>query len=384
MNYVTTLAVLMIAVVFSAQADLILPTFETNVEIYHVFGSEHPGPYKHPASITQLENGDLYIAYYGGANEYDKETAVYGSRHNTAEKIKERIKKYRVSFFGFNDFMVPDLWTFPVPIASAPFQGVGNPVIWQAPDGMVWLFYNNQHGDTWSNARVMAKISEDGAETWSDAFIIAMEEGSMVRGQPIVLNNGDYLLPIYHETGEDRERSAEDTCSYFLRYNPETHQWKETNRIHSPEGNLQPQAVQLTDTDLFCFMRRGGGYEPTTEGWMLRSSSSDGGYTWTDAERTEFPNPNSAVDLIKLHNGDLLLVYNDNMNDRTPLTVAVSKDNGKTWPFKRNIAGGDNSFAYPYAIQANDDKIYIVYTTNNRTSIMLAAFEEAAITEYEN
>ena len=113
---------------------------------------------------------------------------------------------------------------------------MGNPVIWQAPDGLVWLFYNNQHGDTWSNARVMAKISEDGAKTWSDAFILAMEEGSMVQGKPIVLNDGNYLLPMYHETGEDRERSAEDTCSYFLRYNPETHQWKETNRIRSKEG----------------------------------------------------------------------------------------------------------------------------------------------------
>jgi len=362
MNYLITVAALILGIVFGVHAELILPSFQTNVETYRAFGQEHPGPYKHPAAITQLANGDLYIAYYGGANEYDKETAVYGSRKD---------KK------GAD-------WSKPVAIASAPFQGVGNPVIWQAPDGLVWLFYNNQHGDTWSNARVMAKISEDGAKTWSDAFLIAMEEGSMVQGKPIVLNDGNYLLPMYHETGEDRERSAEDTCSYFLRYNPETHEWKETNRIKSPKGNLQPHAVQLSDTELFCFMRRGGDFLPTTEGWTLRSSSSDGGYTWTDAERTEFPNPNSAIGLIKLRNGDLLLVYNDNMNDRTPLTVSVSKDNGKTWPFKRNIAGGDNCFAYPYAIQTDDDKIYIVYTTNNRTTIMLAVFEEAAITEYEN
>ena len=36
------------------------------------------------------------------------------------------------------------------------------------------------------------------------------------------------------------------------------------------------------------------------------------------------------------------------------------------------------------AIQADDDKIYCVYTTNSRTTIMLAVFEEAAITEYVN
>ncbi|MCK5862121.1 MAG: exo-alpha-sialidase [Candidatus Hydrogenedentes bacterium] len=360
MNYPVITVVLFATIGFSAQAELILPKFHTNVEIYRVFGAEHPGPYKHPAAITQLENGDLYIAYYGGANEYDKKTAVYGSRRCAGESV----------------------WSTPVSIASTPFQGVGNPVIWQAPDGVVWLFYNNQHGDTWSSARVQAKISEDGARTWSDSFMLVMEEGSMVRGQPIVLNNGDYLLPLYNETGGDRERSDNDTCSYFLRYDPKTQKWQETNRIHSPEGNLQAQAVQLSDTELFCFMRRGGGYEATDNGWMLRSNSSDGGYTWTDAKRTAFPNPNSAIELLKLHNGNLLLVYNDNMNDRTPLTVAVSTDQGKTWPHKRAIAGGKNSYAYPYAVQGKDEKVYLVYTTNNRTTIMMAVFEEAAITEY--
>lgn len=360
---ITKMALALLMVVFTgARAELVLPDFKTNVEIYRLFGEEHPGPYKHPAAITQLANEDLYVAYYGGANEYSDDTAVYGSRQVKGETV----------------------WSPPEPIAVVPFHGVGNPVVWQAPDGVVWLFFNTQYGDTWSNARVHAKLSMDGAHTWSDSFVLVMEEGSMVRGQPIVLNNGDYLLPLYHETGEDRESSASDTCSYFLRYSPENKKWTETNRIRSAEGNLQAQAVQIDDNNLFCFLRRGGNFEPTEDGWMLRASSSDGGHTWTDAERTDFPNPNSAVELIKLRNGHLLLVYNHNMNDRTPLSVAVSTDNGKTWPHRRDIAGGANTYAYPYAIQGRDDKIYLVYTTNSRTSVMLAVFEEAAITEFSN
>ncbi len=362
MKYVIPYALALIIVPVVAGAELVLPQFQTNVEFYRVFGAEHPGPYKHPASIAQLANGDLYIAYYGGANEYSEDTAVYGSRQAKGESD----------------------WSSPEAIAKIPFHGVGNPVVWQAPDGLVWLFFNTQYGPTWSHARVHAKISSDGARTWSDSFILIMEEGSMVRGQPIVLMNGDYLLPVYNETGEDRERSEADTCSYFLRYNPVQREWTETNRIHSPEGNLQAQVVQTSENGLFCFLRRGGGFEPTDDGWMLRASSSDGGRTWTDAERTDFPNPNSAVELIKLKNGHLLLIYNDNMNDRTPLNVAVSVDNGQTWPYRRAIAGGENTYAYPYAIQGQDEKIYLVYTTNGRTTIMMAVFEEAAIIAYEN
>lgn len=328
-----------------------------NIDTYRVFGPEHPGQYKHPASITQLANGDLYISYYGGSAEYGDDTAVYGSRLKVGETK----------------------WTEPKVIANTPDRGEGNSVVWQAPDGRVWLFYVNRYGESWSNARVKCKISDDGAETWSDSFMLNFEEGTMVRGQPIVLSNGDYLLPMYYETGDDREKTASTTCSYFMRYNPKTKVWTETNRIKSPMGNLQAQVVQITDDYLIAYLRRGGDFLPTDHGYTLRSESTDGGYTWTDAVETKFLNPNSAVDFIKLQNGHLLLVYNDNMNDRTPLTVAVSTDNDKTYPYRRNIAGGDNSFAYPYAIQTRDGKIHIVYTTNGRTTIMHAVFDEFAI-----
>ncbi|GMW01669.1 MAG: hypothetical protein AMXMBFR84_28060 [Candidatus Hydrogenedentota bacterium] len=332
----------------------------TNVETYRVIGSEFPGLYKHPASITELDNGDLYIAYYGGSDEYGDDTAVYGMR-----LVKGTTQ-----------------WSTPVVIADTPDHGEGNPVVWQGPDGTVWLFYNNLYGPTWSNARVMAKKSYDGAQTWTDSWMLLFEEGSMVRGQPIVLNNGEYLLPVYHETGEDREGTISSTMSYFLRYNPQTKVWTETGRIKSEMGNLQAQVVQMTDTHLIAYIRRGGNFLPTEDGYTLKSESHDGGNTWSDAVKSQFLNPNSAVDFIKLQNGHLLLVYNDNMNDRTPLTVTVSTDGDKTWPYKRHIGGGENTFAYPYAIQTKDGLIHIIYTANRRTTIMHSVFREEAITNW--
>jgi predicted neuraminidase len=209
--------------------------------------------------------------------------------------------------------------------------------------------------------------------------MLNFEEGTMARGQPIVLMDGDYLLPMYYETGEDREGTASDTCSYFMRYNPKTKVWTESSRIKSPMGNLQAQVVQMSEDYLIAYIRRGGNFLPTDHGYMLRAESRDGGYTWSEAVETEFKNPNAAVDFIKLKNGHLLLVYNDNMNERTPLTVAISTDDDKTYPHRRNIAGGDNTFAYPYAIQTQDEKIHIIYTTNSRTTIMHAVFDEYAI-----
>ena len=328
-----------------------------NIDTYRVFGTEHPGIYKHPAAVTELANGDLYIAYYGGEGEYDQGTAVYGSR-----LLEE-----------------PIWWSPPQVIADTPFRGDGNPVVWQAPDGVVWLFYNTQYGSSWSEARVKGKISTDGAKTWSDSFMLAFDQGSMVRGKPIVLNNGDYLLPMYDEKGGDREELDASTASFFLRYSPVKKSWTPTNKIHSEIGNLQPQVVQITDDHLICWMRRGGGYGPTYKGFIQKSESHDGGYTWSPAVDTEMVNPNAAIDVVRLPNGHIVLAYNDHPYRRTPLTVAVSTDDGRTFPYKREIAGGDNTFAYPYLIRTKDGKLHIIYTTNERTTIMHAVFNEEAI-----
>ena len=321
---------------------------------------ENPALYKHPATITELDNGDLYIAYYGGDGEYKGDTAVYGLR-----LLKGR-----------------NNWTPPQIIADTPARSEGNAAVWQAPDGLVWLFYVTNYGPTWSSARIKYKISRDETHTWSDSYMLSFEQGTMCQSAPIVLNDGDYLLSVYHETGEDREEIAMDTCSYFLRYNLGTQEWLETNRIYSKEfPNLQAQPVQIDDDYLIASMRRGGDYLPKPNGFAFRSESRDGGRTWNPAEPSPFYNPNSALDFIKLHNGHLLIVYNDsNQARRMPMTVAISTDNDETWPHRRNIVDqpGDTA-AYPVAIQTKEDRIHIVYTSQNRTQIKHAAFTESAI-----
>src|SRR5678816_1117868 len=89
----------------------IAPTGPLKIE--RVFGPEvKTGPYKHPASIAQLANGDLYLVYYGGAGEYAVDTGVFGSR------LRKGTSK----------------WSRPTRIAHDPFRSLGNGVVWQAPD----------------------------------------------------------------------------------------------------------------------------------------------------------------------------------------------------------------------------------------------------------
>ncbi len=351
---VSVLAIAALAVPFSAEgAETALHT-----EVVIPADSDAPGPYRHPSMFDELDNGDLYAVYYGGAGEYEGDTAVYGFRKPHGS----------------------DTWTKPQIIADTPGLSEGNAVIWQGPDGTVWLFYLTRYGETWSTSRIKYKTSNDGARTWTDSRLLSFEEGLMVRAHPIVLLGGDYLLPIYHETGHDTELVGPDTSSFFLRYHPKTRKWNETNRIYSRIGNLQPAVVQIDDDYLVAYSRRGGGYGPRKDGFLIRSESRDGGRTWSPGKDSQFPNPNSAADLIKLKNGHLLLVYNDNnQGERLPLTVAISDDNDRTWKYRRDIVTSAETAAYPTAVQTKDDKIHIMYTSHERRQIDHIVFDESAI-----
>jgi predicted neuraminidase len=335
----------------AAGSQEVRPTIATE----RVFGPEvQTGPYKHPACLTDLANGDLYLVYYGGQGEYAQDTAVFGSRlakgHTT--------------------------WTAPQVIARDPFRSLGNGVVWQAPDGVVWLLYVVRYGATWSTSRIQAKISRDDAATWSDAFMLHEGAGMMVRNRPIVLHDGDYLLPIYHETGNDPEAVGAGSTSLFLRYQRASGQWKQTGAINSSKGAIQPAVIEIAPGRLIAYNRRGGGYGPTTDGWLIRAESSDGGWTWTSGRDSPFPNPNAAVDFLKLKSGHLLLVYNDTMVGRTPLVAALSTDGDKTYPHRRAIAEGAGDFAYPIAVQTADERIHVVYTSDGRRVINHAVFTE--------
>jgi predicted neuraminidase len=335
-----------------------------DIKIERLFGPEIPGKYKHPPSITELDNGDLYVVYYGGAGEYSDDTAIYGSR----------LAKGSTS------------WTRPEVIADTPERSEGNAAVWQAPDGLVWLFYITNYGPTWSTSRIKYKLSRDRAKTWTDSDMLTFELGSMVRGRPILLDDGDYLLPVYHETGEDRESTAADTTSYFLRYHPAAKTWTASGHIVSANGNLQPAPVQISKDYLVAYCRPGGDFEPNPKRFVIRSESRDGGHTWSKGTDSEFPNPNSAVDFLKLQNGHLMLVYNDtNLGDRMPLTIAISTDGDKTYPHRRHIVHipGDTA-AYPVAIQTSDGKIHVVYTSEERTVVNRAIFEESAILGHQD
>ena len=116
----------------------------------------------------------------------------------------------------------------------------------------------------------------------------------------------------------------------------------------------QPTAIQRSDGSLLCYLRG--------EPFVLRSESTDKGGSWTPVHPIPMRCPGASLALCKLSNGHLVLAFNDSSSERTPLSVALSTDDGATWSEPVTLESNSGEYAYPCVIQTSDDLIHVSYT----------------------
>lgn len=252
-----------------------------------------------------------------------------------------------------------------------------NPVLFRVDEKKIIIFY--KVGNEISKWRTMYRVSEDNGETFGEEKeLVPGDQGGRgpVRNKPIRLKSGRILAPGSTEQGiwkafVDRSdddgktwnKSQEVAISQLEYKSGERTVGKDDSSIPVSEqsfygrGVIQPTLWESIPDQVHMLLR-------STEGMIYRSDSKDGGNTWTEAYATELPNNNSGIDMIRSEDGKLFLVYNPvgvNWGDRTPISLAVSKDDGKTWEKIRDLSTGEGEFAYPAIIQ-DEDFLYITYT----------------------
>ena len=139
--------------------------------------------------------------------------------------------------------------------------------------------------------------------------------------------------------------------------------------LYEQPGCLEPALAHLGEARWLCYMRNGD-----TGGFIWRSESADSGRTFSHPVPTNLRNPHSGVDIAIGQSGRLLVVYNDSHRLRTPLTLGVSEDEGKTFR-TRDIETGVGEFSYPKVHQTKDGVWRAMYTYQ-RDCIAEVRFDE--------
>jgi predicted neuraminidase len=209
----------------------------------------------------------------------------------------------------------------------------------------------------------MLRISKDEAKSWSDPVpCITDRQGYFVlnNARVIQLQDGRLLMPVaLHQTPGGQWANKADLYCYFSDDNGQT--WQSSSQVPDSTDIVtqEPGLIEMNDGSVMMYIRTNGGFQ-------LLSYSSDGGQTWSHVETSNIPSPLSPATIEKVPaTGDWLLVWNNNdgsspeiKDKRTPLTMAISRDEGKTWEKIKNVHDDpDGWYCYIAILFVGDDAL---------------------------
>ena len=274
---------------------------------------------------------------------------------------------------GHNDVRIvgvhraPDgTWSQPQAITEDDGLPHWNPVLLKRRDGAILLFY--KVGKPIADWKTRFMVSYDGCKTWSASQeLVAADEGGgrgPVRNKAIYLRDGSILAPASTERGEWK-------C-FFDRSVDEGKTWQRSRDLCVPNGTLDGYAVRkgkgIIQPTLWESHEGVHALMRSSEGAIYRTDSNDG-ITWCDPYRTQIPNNNSGIDLDVLPDGRVLLCCNpvgNNWGARSPISLFVSTDNGKSFSLLTHLTTMQGEYSYP-AVRYENGKLHVTYTWNRRT-----------------
>ncbi len=373
-------------------------------------------PSAHASTITQLKNGDLVAAYFGGTAERNPDVCIWVSRKPKGAKAWEKpvLAADGVYTMGTDEAKIAGLSGIdekttpadkgPVKDGQRRFglpasykydyrsktanvktpdnlkrKACWNPVLYTMPDGEVWLFY--KVGSSVADWTGWVVKSKDGGKTWGNREALPNGFLGPIKNKPELVN-GRLLCPSSTE--------KKGWKFHVEIYDLKTKQWKyvgpveaetapATNDVDSasvdmlhpiykkgkaaaPIYCIQPSIIKLADGRLQALMR-------TRNARIASSFSSDGGDTWSKVTLLDLENNQSGTDAVTLKDGRHVIIYNNfetlpgtPKGVRTPLSLAIS-DDGTHWRHLLTLEDSPVSqYSYPAIIQGKDGKLHCIYT----------------------
>jgi predicted neuraminidase len=342
----------------------------------------------HAANLMPLANGDLACVWFGGSQEGVADISIYFSR---------------LARDG-------ECWSVPQKLSDDATRSEQNPILFPAPDGTLWLLYTAQKSGNQDTAIVRRRISHDNGESWGPVATLFDKAGTFVRQPVVVLDNGEWLIPVFYCRIAPGEKWVGNNDISAVRISGDQGATWSEYEVPDSVGCVHMNVEQLPDGSLLALFR---------SRWadhVYSSRSGDRGRTWSAPLPTLLPNNNSSIQFTQLANGHLAIVYNDisaaqaterrvslydEIEDevekgapplvaaapsasgktafwgtpRAPMTLAISEDGGRTWPFKRDLDVGDGycmtnnsqlqlnrEYSYPSIKETPDGALHIAYT----------------------
>jgi predicted neuraminidase len=284
-----------------------------------------PYPSCHASTIVEHEKGKLMAAWFGGKDEGAKDVQIW---HSIFDGKK---------------------WNEPTVIATEPGQPTWNPVLFKSAKGTLHFWYKaGPSPERWTG---YFRTSGDNGKTWTKPEMMPSTLMGPVRAKPIQLANGTILAGTSWE-------SYQNWTPFVDRSSDDGKTWKRSNAfpVAGKFNQIQPTLFEAKNGNIIALMRS---RNPRA---ICRAESKDGGETFSAAEPTDLANPSAGIDCVKTKDGDVFLIYNPTAIARTPISLARSTDDGKTWKKVHDLETEPGEFSYPAMIESAAGTLEITYT----------------------
>ena len=209
------------------------------------------------------------------------------------------------------------------------------------------LFYLQKND--FNDLDMYLRVSKDEGQSFGEPTLVTEDAGYHVVNNDRVtqLSTGRLLVPAASTADVKKVNHFVSHC-YLSDDGGKT--WRNgKGHLDAPKrGAMEPEVVELSDGRVLMIVR-------TQLGFIGKSYSKDGGDTWSKMETLGVRAPEAPSTLRRIPStGDLLLIWNDTFiegaghgGQRTPLTAAISSDDGATWKTVGNLETDPNkTYAY--------------------------------------
>lgn len=306
-------------------------------------------PRNSEGDFIKLNGGQIlfiYTRFYGGSGDHSQ--ALLASRIST-DKGKTWSKEDKIELSNEGNLNVMSV------------------SLMRLADGRIALFYLRKNSDV--DCIPYMRISTDEAQTWGDAVRCIETDGYHVlnNSRVIQLKSGRIIMPValHGSTGKGITAKADILC-YFSDDAGKT--WQKSQTVANPENIVlqEPGVVELKNGSIMLYCR-------TDAGFQYFSKSNNSGESWSPIEEGNIKSPLSPATIKRIPaSGDLLLVWNNNFEKgrdggkRTPLNIAISKNEGKTWEKIKTIESDPDGWYCYTAIEFVDDHVLLGHCAGNR------------------
>ena len=238
------------------------------------------------------------------------------------------------------------------------------------------MFHRFAYGQPWNLSGFVCR-SRDECRTFTDPVTVLDRQSELAwsGGDIRQLSTGRIVIPTQKVTAYEHQDEGEDHSANGILYSDDDGRtWQECDAyVDLPmRGAMEPKIEELKDGRLLMVMR-------TQLGGVFESHSEDGGLTWSKPQTTGLQAPESCPGLRRIpRTGDLVLIWNNSLYDpkfdhsgvRSPLTVAISKDEGDTWEQVKDIETDPEwEFTNPVTYVTSEGNLLIAYEASKYESL---------------